>query len=170
MRSNKPYSNATFTRRVDYEGGLHRGPRAPKEPRVCRHCGAVYVKRRWVLPSDPRAAAVGAGAIETVCPACEKAARGVVQGYLTVSGAFFETHRADVEALIRNEAARAAEDNPLGRILEWDTSKPGTLTVTTTTEHLVERLGRALHHAFHGDIDYGFSHANKLARATWRRD
>jgi hypothetical protein len=170
VRSNKSYTNATFTRRVDYEGGLHRGPRAAKEPRVCRHCGAVYAKRRWVSASDRRTTVIGPDAIEAVCPACEKAARGVVQGYLTLGGAFLEAHGADVEALIRNEAARAARDNPLGRILEWDRSKPGTLTITTTTEHLVERLGRALHHAFHGDIDYGFSHANKLARATWRRD
>jgi hypothetical protein len=42
--------------------------------------------------------------------------------------------------------------------------------VTTTTEHLVERLGRAVRRAFGGTIDYGFSHGNKFARATWRRD
>ena len=72
--------------------------------------------------------------------------------------------------MITNEADRAADDNPTGRILGWDDKTPGELTLTTTTEHLVERLGRAVHHAFGGSIDYGFSHGNKFARATWERN
>ena len=47
MRTNKKYTNVTFTKRVDHEAGLHRGARAPKERRVCHRCGAVYERRRW---------------------------------------------------------------------------------------------------------------------------
>ena len=52
MRSQKPYTNATFTHRVDHEAGRHRPPRAPGEPRVCGTCGAVYRGRRWA-PAAP---------------------------------------------------------------------------------------------------------------------
>jgi hypothetical protein len=51
--------------------------------------------------------------------------------------------------------------------------KPGDghkLTVSTTTEHLAQRLGQALEKAFDGSVHYDFSHENKLARVTWRRD
>lgn len=169
MRGNKRYTNVTFTKRVDYEGGSHRPAKAPAGTLVCRRCGSVYLKRRWVTKTDPRAALAGPLRTKTLCRACDMEAKGIVGGYLTVSGEFYARHRQDVERLLRNEAARAAEDNPLGRILRWSRSAPGRLTITTTTEHLAERLGRALRHAYHGDIDFGFSHGNKLARATWSR-
>jgi hypothetical protein len=96
-------------------------------------------------------------------------AQGTGRGTLRLEGAFVGAHGAELEQLLRNEAARAAEDNPLARIIRWDRSPDGIL-VSTTTEHLVERLGRAVKHAFAGTIDYGFSHANKEAHAVWRRD
>jgi NMD protein affecting ribosome stability and mRNA decay len=170
MRSNKQYSNVAFTKRVDYDGGSHRPPRAPVGVRLCSHCGALYLKRRWVPKTDPRVPLLALTAVSTVCPACAMAAKHQFRGQLTIGGAFFDAHREEVERLLTNEAARTLEDNPLAQILEWDRRKPGTLIVYTSTEHLVERLGHALNMAFGGEIDYGFSHGNKLARGHWRRD
>ena len=170
MRSNKRYSNVAFTKRVDYDGGTHRPPRGAKEPLVCTRCGAVYVKRRWVIGSDPRAIALREEAGRTTCPACAMVQKKQVGGYLRLEGAFVSAHLSELRHLIDNEAARAAEDNPLGRIVFWDISTNGVVTIATTTEHLVERLGHAVHRAFDGTIDYGFSHGDKFARATWRRD
>lgn len=170
MRSNKAYTNTTFTKRVDYDGGAHRGPKSPHEPLVCRHCGNVYLKRRWLLATDPRAAVTGAAAEPVTCPACEAEASGVASGFLRLEGAFFVSHRPDIDALLRAEAARAAEDNPLGRIIKWEVSADGGLVVATSTEHLASRLGEAVRKAYGGDLDHGFSHGNKLVRATWRRD
>jgi hypothetical protein len=170
MRTNKRYTNVTFTKRVDYEGGTHRPPKAPSEPRVCRQCGAVYTRRRWRPRSDPRAAALSAQAAPTVCKACSMQARGQSSGFLTMKGGFFVAHREEIERLIRNEDQRAIETNPLGRIIGWDRTAPDQLTVATSTEHLVERLGHALHRAFGGTVEYGFSHGNKFARGTWQRD
>ena len=169
MAPSKHYSNA-FTKHVDYEGGRHRGRLAHDEPLVCRDCGSFYLKRRWVRAEDPRAALIPAEATRVQCPACEAKAKHIISGYLTMSGTFLAQHRDEIVRLIENEANRAADDNPTGRIMGWDDKTPGELTVTTTTEHLVERLGRALKHAFGGAIDYGFSHNNKLARATWARN
>jgi hypothetical protein len=170
MHSNKRYTNVTISKRVDYDGGAHRGPRAKKEPLVCEHCGAVYSKRRWVTATDPRAALLSASAEKAICPACDLEAKGLARGYLRLEGAFVAGHTDALTRLLKNEATRAADVNPLGRIIGWETSEPGVLTVATSTEHLVERLGHALKGAFGGTMDYGFSHGNKFARGSWRKD
>lgn len=76
----------------------------------------------------------------------------------------------DIERLLRNEAERAAEDNPLARIMLWKKNGDRKLTLSTTTEHLAQRLGHALEKAYDGEVEYDFSHENKLARVTWKRD
>jgi hypothetical protein len=172
MRSKKPYSNVTFTKRVDHEGGEHRGPRAMAEPAACEECGAVRVGRRWTThPGDAaRAKASSVVPRPVLCPACRQAREGEPRGFVTLGGGFLAAHRDEVERLLSNEAARAAEDNPLARILgrRWD--RTGALTVSTTTEHLAQRLGHALERSFGGETTYVFSHENKLARVAWRRD
>lgn len=44
------------------------------------------------------------------------------------------------------------------------------MTITTTTEHLAQRLGHALARSFAGKVRYGFSHDNKVTHVWWRRD
>ena len=44
------------------------------------------------------------------------------------------------------------------------------LTVTTTTEHLAQRLGHAVEKAFGGEVEYHFSHENKVTRVSWQRE
>jgi len=173
MRSNKRYTNTTFTKRVDHEAGRHHTRRAAKEPAVCASCGAVYANRRWTAadtqrgkhePKHWRPASV------TTCPACVQAHGGAPGGYVNLEGAFLVAHRDDIESLLRNEAERAAEDNPLARIMLWKENGNGKLTLSTTTEHLAQRLGHAVEKAYDGRVVYDFSHDNKLARVTWRRD
>src|SRR6185295_16730295 len=106
--------NVTFTRRVDHEAGKHRGAMAGKDHRVCERCGAVYVKRRWILAGTLRAASLQTTATRTVCPACQMIADGRFAGEIRLSGAFLADHAGDVDALIHNEAERAAVDNPTG--------------------------------------------------------
>jgi hypothetical protein len=170
MRSNKRFSSVPFTKRVDYDGGAHREPRGARGLLVCEVCRAVYSKKRWIQRDDRLAQLLAPMAHEVLCPACTMAAKGLARGSLRLEGAFFVQHRSDIEALLKGEADRAALDNPTARILGWDATELDALTVTTSTEHLVERLGHAVNRAYGGTIDYGFSHANKLARASWRRD
>lgn len=169
MRSNKSYTNVTFTKRVDYEGGTHRPPRAPAGVRVCSRCKAVYFKRRWIPASDERAQSFGLTARPTICPACDLEAKHQVRGYLRIEGAFAKAHRPEILQLLRREAERAGEDNPLGRIIAIDRTSRA-MTVTTSTEHVAKRLGSALESAYDGEIEYKFSHGEKFARITWRRD
>lgn len=171
MRTSKRWTNVTFTHRVDHEAGMHRGPAAAKGPRICERCGAVYTKRRWTLAATirPRSLSAIAAPDLTICPACRMTGEGRFAGEVRISGAFVTNHRAEVERLIRNEAGRAADDNPLGRIVSLDRA-PDRLTVRTTTEHLAKRIGHALQKAFHGTVRYRFSHENKFAHVIWSRE
>ncbi|MGH9883077.1 MAG: BCAM0308 family protein [Pyrinomonadaceae bacterium] len=173
MPGKRKYTNATFTKRVDHEAGRHRPSRAMSEATVCEECGAVYAKRRWTAKqstSGDKEHRHWRPSQKTVCPACRQTRSGEPRGFVFLDGAFFVAHRKEIQRLLRNEAERAAEDNALARILK---SKPGDghkLTVTTTTEHLAQRLGHALEKAFGGTTRYDFSHENKLARVNWQRD
>lgn len=173
MSTQKRYTNETFTKRVDHEAGRHRTRRASPEPAVCEICGDVYADRRWSKPDAERQEGKHENfrpAVTVVCPACQRQRDGVPSGYLHLDGVFLVKHRDEIERLIRNEAERASEDNPLARIMGWDDDEKGRLTVTTTTEHLAQRLGHALEKAFDGHTDYDFSHENKLAHVYWQRD
>lgn len=170
MRSNKRYTNATFTKRVDHEAGRHHTLRAESEPIVCPTCGAIYRKRRWVAQHDSKTSndELRSARVKQ-CPGCKRKKEGVPSGYLEATGSFFTAHREEIEHLLRNEAVRSAEDNPVARVIDWS-SKGNKVSLTTTTEHLAQRLGHALEKAFHGEVKYDFSHENKVARVSWHRD
>lgn len=173
MQTAKRYSNQTFTKHVDDEKGRHRTLRSLPEPAVCEVCGDVYADRRW-SKNDPERITPKhkhfRAAQKVVCPACERQRNGVPSGFVYVEGKFYASHQGEIKRLLENEAARAAEDNPLARIMDWLTDAEGRLTVSTTTEHLAQRLGHALSKAFHGKARYGFSHRNKLSRVWWKRE
>jgi hypothetical protein len=172
MRSNKRYSNQTISKRVDHEAGRHRTRRAPAEPQVCANCGNVYADRRWTKPDATRESAKHPHfrpAETTICPACQAIRDARPSGYVHLSGKFLVEHREEIEQLLANEAERAEADNPLARIMGWEEDAGEELIVTTTTEHLAQRLGRALEKAFSGKTRYDFSHENKLAHVWWQR-
>jgi NMD protein affecting ribosome stability and mRNA decay len=171
MRSSKRYSNASFTKRVDHLAGRHHGPKTPAGPQVCESCGAVFIRRHWIVGGTLRARAMTRTApiVRTTCEACRMVADGTFRGELRVSGAFYGEHHDDIEHLLRNEVARGLADNPQARIVRWTPRGSEELTVTTTTEHLAQKLGRALKKAFSGAVHFEFSHENKFAHVTWRR-
>ena len=173
MPNKKKYTNATFTKRVDHEAGRHRTLRAASEPQTCQDCGAVYANRRWNAASKEAVSdkrKYSRPSQVTVCPTCMQIRSGEPRGFVYLDGSFSVTHHDEIEQLLRNEAQRAAEDNPLARIMECKRGDGHNFTVTTTTEHLAQRLGHALEKAFGGNIRYDFSHENKLARVNWLRE
>lgn len=171
MRSAKRYTNETFTRRVDHQEGSKQPPAPPRHASICAGCGAVHANRRWYRGEDAVHARLGASAPLDVifCPACLQRRSGVAHGYVHVDGEFLAQHRTDIEALLHAEARRAAEDNPTSQVLDWGDDGTGGLLITTSTEHLAQRLGRALEKAYQGKTRYGFSHENKLAHVWWHR-
>lgn len=172
MRSNKRFTNQTFTKRVDHEGGLHRPLARLPEPSVCRDCGAVYMGRRWApkeVYNTPQDRELLRTAEIRECPACKQIRSGIVGGYVTIGGTFIDRHREEIENLLTNEAERAGSDNPLSKIMTRRQTPAG-LVVETTTEHLAQRIGHALKKAFHGEVSYQFSHENKVVRVSWVRN
>ncbi len=173
MQSPKKYSNQTFTKRVDHEAGRHHSKKAMAEPAVCEVCKDVYADRRWSKPDATRQSEKHPHfrpATVVVCPACKRIADKIPSGYVYLSGAFLTEHFDEISRLLHNEAERSSADNPMARIMELKKEKTGELTLTTTTEHLAQRLGHALEKAYDGDVRYDFSHENKLARVYWKRD
>jgi hypothetical protein len=172
MRSNKPFRSETFTKRVDHEGSRHRTHRAMPEPCVCKQCGALYANRRWTIEpnANNRKHQRRRPVHTTICPACKQASSGEPRGFVYLDGAFVVRHQSEIEKLLVNEASRAGEDNPMARILDLKERDGHKLTVTTTTEHLAQRLGHAVEKAFGGDVQYNFSHENKIARVSWQRE
>ena len=173
MPNKRKYTNATFTKRVDHEAGRHRTLRAGSEPAMCESCGAIYANRRWTAANQESGNDQHKHWRPTqliVCPACKQIRTGEPRGFVYLDGAFFVAHHDEIEQLLRNETERAAEDNPLARIMEWKRDDRHKLTVSTTTEHLAQRLGHALEKAFGGSTHYDFSHENKLARVNWVRE
>ncbi len=170
MRTQKRYTNTTFTKRVDHIEG-HQTRRAPAEPLLCESCGSIYKNRRWYNATRVKEKALEWKPAQRVtCPACLQAREGVPGGFLYLDGQFKNAHYEEVERLLLNEAKRAKSGNPLARILKIDKEDGERVTITTTTERLAQRLGHALEKAYGGEVRYGFSHENKLARIWWHRD
>jgi hypothetical protein len=171
MKSTRPYS-PNFKKRVDHEGGAHRPAKKLKEPSVCQTCGAIYADGHWALKefaADTAKHKNWRPAISVVCPACKQIESGVAGGYVSISGGFMRLHRLEILSLIDNEAEHALEDSPLSRVMCRRYGEAQIL-IETTTEHLAQRLGQKLKNAFGGDVDFDFSHENKVARVNWRRD
>jgi hypothetical protein len=172
MRNSKNYSTQTFTKRVDHEGGLHRPGGALPEPAICGTCKAVYTHRRWTAKkyADDLSKYDASELVPTICPACAQIANNIVGGYVHLEGMFLEKHREEITDLLKNEAERSLEDNPLGKIMSWQENANGSIEIHTTNEHLAQRLGHAVEKAYDGDVSYDFSHENKVARVRWHRD
>ena len=132
MSSDKRYTSQNITKRVDHEAGRHRTRRASAEPMVCEMCGNIYADRRWSKPDPERPQRKHEHfrpAQPTVCPACQAERDRTPSGYVHLDGLFLKSHREEIEKLLRNEAERAEEDNPLARIIGWEKDRRGRATV-----------------------------------------
>ncbi len=170
MKSNKRYTNTTFTKRVDHEAG-HASNKRISEPAICEECKAVYTKGRWTFDKNPLKNSKSKKTVpdQTTCPACVQIKNGVPNGFVYLKGNFYTEHREEILNLLKNEEEKLKITNPLARIMEHKNAK-NRLTVTTTTEHLAQHFGRVLKNAYGGEVEYDFSHENKLARVYWERD
>lgn len=138
----------------------------------CVRCGSVYMSGRWYLkehvPKDVLKKMEQEDTPETMCPACQKQRDRVPGGILTLSGDFLWAHKDEIMNLIMNESKKAEGINPLERIMGIDTHGD-VMELTTTNEKLAQRIGKALHKAYSGDVEYKWSEDNKLARVNWHR-
>lgn len=132
-----------------------------KEPTVCKQCGVVYHQGRWQWITPPEKSH------KTVCPACHRIHDNFPAGFVTLKGDFYQSHRAEIMHLVRNHEKRERFEHPLNRIMDVE-EKDETTLITTTDIHLARDIGEALHHAYHGDLDFHYNPEQNLLRVNWR--
>jgi NMD protein affecting ribosome stability and mRNA decay len=138
----------------------------PPEPSVCPDCGAIFHTGRWQwgLPNPE--------SNEVLCPACERTRDQFPAGFVEVGGPFFKEHRDEILALVSHHAERAKAEHPLARIMNMEKGDEGeseAISITTTDIHLARDLGEALHHAYHGELEFYYNDAENLLRVHWWR-
>lgn len=142
----------------------------PNEMAICSVCEAVYTGQRWYLKDQVDADKVRHHSVHyTICPACRKTRDRLPGGVVHLSGGFIRQHRDDILNLIHNEGERAKIVNPLERIIDMS-GDDGNYEILTTNERLAQRIGRALHKAYDGNVTYKWSEDNKLVRVSWQRE
>lgn len=133
----------------------------PASPTVCPECGAIFRRGRWTWGLRP------ANSNEETCPACHRIRDRYPAGILHLSGPFFKAHKEEILNLVRHKEAEAKREHPLCRIMAVAEDEFG-VTVTTTDTHLPRRIGEALWHAYHGELDLHYGQDPRLIRMSWK--
>ena len=134
----------------------------PHESVVCPQCGAVFHGGRWQWLSRP------AHAGESLCPACHRIHDDFPAGFVTLEGAFLQSHRDEILHLVRNHETREKKTHPLQRVMDIRDDKEG-LSITTTDIHLARGIGEAVHAAYEGQLAYQYHEEDNRLRVHWRR-
>jgi NMD protein affecting ribosome stability and mRNA decay len=132
----------------------------------CSGCGAFYYRRHWTL-NPPGKISTQVHVHPVYCPACNKIKDRYPGGELRLAG-FDSAERREIARILRNEEDRARAKNPLERIMRMEAADGG-WKIETTTEKLAQRLGRAVHKARGGSVEYKWSHNNKFVRVLWEK-
>lgn len=134
-----------------------------REPTVCPACGALWHAGRWQWGAAP------AGADHALCPACHRALDRCPAGFLSLEGDFLEGHRDEILNLIRHVEQAERAGHPLKRLLAVEEPAPGVLHATFTDPDLARAAGEAVHHAYQGELVFGYQENEFLLRVAWRR-
>ena len=142
--------------------------KAYSEPTICPSCGLVFHKKRWIR-DEYISQEIMAVAHKHKCPACRKIEDHYVMGLVSITGNVLLTLQDEIVNQIKNQEKKEAFRNPLARIMSLKI-KDKEISVETTTENLAIMIGKALHHAHHGELELGLSQDEKIARVHWHRD
>ncbi len=135
----------------------------PAEPTVCPKCKAIFSNGRWQWSDS-----VTCDANENLCPSCQRIRDKVPAGYLTLSGNFFETHRAEIMNLVRNKEESEKAQHPMKRLMGVEDQK-GSAIITFTDTHLPRGVGEAIEKAYEGTLDVHYTEESNIVRVTWMR-
>ena len=143
--------------------------KAYPEPTICPVCGLVFHNKRW-SKDDTLLESIKTIAEKHKCPSCRKIEDHFTMGTIFISSEsdFVEKHKSEIINLIRNEEKREFLRNPLDRIMSLK-EQGNEFTVETTSENLAVTIGKALHRAYNGEVEFSYSRENKQARVYWKR-
>ncbi len=143
-----------------------------KDPTICPTCGLVYHGKTWKKDENLKKQLQKDGKVDyKECPACRKIKDNYPLGIIYLSGDYVkdEFHRNEILNLVRHEAEKEENSNPLSRIMSIEDDKNGYLVIKTTTEGLAARIGKAIQRAHKGNLELKFSDDQKLLRVIWER-
>ena len=131
------------------------------EPTVCSDCGAVYRHGRWQWAESL------IGTHKIICPACRCIRDKIPASSLILKGGFFQFHREEILQLIRNVVAWENTQHPLKRILAVEQYDDGVL-ISFTDPRLAHGAGKAVYHAYQGELNFSYAEENTLLRVYWK--
>lgn len=157
---------------VDPSGNMQDKPgRNPKGVTQCQDCGAIHYHDRWYRKDKaPEEALRDEEIHQVLCSACKQIHDRNPGGVLVLSGGFLNSHEEEIMNLIRHEDHNAQGINPLEKIMEINRLDETCMEITTTNEFLVQRIGKAVHSAYSGNIEYKFGGSDVPVRVNWHRD
>ena len=79
-------------------------------------------------------------------------------------------HRNEVLALVRNVEKAERGEHCQNRIMAIEEPEKGALVVTTTDIHLPQRIGEAMHRAYHGNLETHYDEDSYFVRVEWQRE
>ena len=137
--------------------------------RICQRCGAVGLQKHWF--ADKRMAdklAIDPLVHYVVCPGCKRIENKVYEGEVHLESPLLMKNKEMVYGTIYHTAARAFHDNPLARVAHIQ-EKDDQIYMLTTTKSLAERLGKAIHRAFKGELKIKPSPGEQYVIVRWFR-
>jgi len=144
-----------------------------KDPTICPVCKLVYHDKTWHRDAVLYKKYKDHPATHfKECPACRKVKDNFPLGIVILEGNFIKNNqnaKQEILNLIRHEAEKEELSNPLARIMKIE-EKEGFIEIRTTTEGLASKIGKAVHKAYHGELNFTFSDDQKLLRIYWRRE
>jgi hypothetical protein len=132
------------------------------EPTVCPQCGAVFHEGRWHWAPRP------SPAHEELCQACHRINDHCAAGELTIAGDFAMRHKDEIQHLVRHQEEQEEAEHPLHRIIDIEDQEDA-IVVRTTDIHLPRRIGEALRHAYHGELQFHYEDEAYFIRVRWAR-
>jgi hypothetical protein len=78
-------------------------------------------------------------------------------------------HKDEILHLARHQEGQETAEHPLHRIIGIEEGDDA-IVVRTTDIHLPRRIGEALRHAFHGELDFHYEEEAYFIRIRWSRD
>jgi hypothetical protein len=138
-----------------------------RQPTVCDHCGATYVRRTWRF-DHPITSDLLERAIWDLCPACKQRRTGVAYGRVVLRGSFVAANEDKIRRRIANVAAYARHTHAQRRVLSMERDGKQ-MEVLTTSQRLAHRIVKELKKAFGGRARYVWDPADGALYATWTR-
>uniref|UniRef100_A0A7V3ZYG0 ATPase n=1 Tax=candidate division WOR-3 bacterium TaxID=2052148 RepID=A0A7V3ZYG0_UNCW3 len=143
-----------------------------KDPTICPTCGLVYHNKMWKRDAELAKQLVSTKEVEYKdCPACRKVKDNYPLGVFVIKGEVVNDEKriAEIQNLIKHEVEKESVSNPLARIMKIE-KFDDRIEISTTTEGLATRIGKAVSRAYQGELEFIFSESDKFLRVIWHKD